>query len=75
MASKSLAALSVFVVWGRRHGGKAKADLCGAGCGVPGAYRDLRATIGNERRITVEWCRGRYFAMPLAVPTDIPRNR
>lgn len=71
VASKSLAAVSVFVVWGRRHGGKAKADLCGAGCGVPDGYRGLRATIGNERRITVEWCWGQYFAMLFAVPADI----
>ena len=71
VASGTLAALSVFVVWGQRHGGKARADLCGAGCGVRDGYQDLRDIIGYERRITVAWCWGQYFAMLLAVPADV----
>lgn len=67
----TLAALSVFVVWGRRHGGKARNAL-GTECGVPdGYYRDLRDKIGSKRRITVEWCWGQYFAMLLVVPGDV----
>ena len=59
----TLAALSVFVVWGQRHGGKARNDL-GMECGVPdGYYRDLRDKIGSKRRITVEWCWGQYFGI------------
>ena len=67
----TLAALSVFVVWGRRHVGKAWNDLFGADCGVPDGYRDLRNKIGSERRITVEWCWGQYFAMLLVVPAEV----
>ena len=67
----TLAALSVFVVWGQRHGSKARKDLCGTERGVPGGYRDLRDKIGSERRITVEWCWGQYFAMLLVVPAEV----
>ena len=67
----TLAALSVFVVWGRRHGGKARKDLFGTERGVPDGYRDLRDEIGSERRITVEWCWGQYFAMLLVVPAEV----
>ena len=66
-----LAALSVFVVWGRRHGGKARKVLSGVERGVPDGYRDLRDKIGSERRITVEWCRDQYFAMLLVVPAEV----
>ena len=71
VASKTLAALSIFVVWGQRHGSKAKADLYGAGRGETGGYQDLRATIGSERRIAVKWCWGQHFAMLLVVPPEI----
>ena len=47
VASRTLAALSVFVVWGQWHKAEAKADLCGAGCGVRDGYQDLRAAIGD----------------------------
>lgn len=67
----TLAALSVFVVWGRRQGGKARNDLFGAECGVPDGYWDLRDKIGSKRRITVEWCWGQYFAMLLVVPVEV----
>ena len=71
VASGMLAALSAFVVWGRRHGSRARADLFGAGCGTPGGYHDLRTRIQSERRITVEWCWGQYFATLLAVPASV----
>lgn len=38
---------------------------------MPDGYRDLRNKIGSERRITVEWCWGQYFAMLLVVPTEV----
>ena len=69
--SNTLAALSVFVVWGRRQGGKARNDLFGTECCLPNGYRDLRDKIGSERRITVEWCWGQYFAMLLVVPGEV----
>ena len=71
VASKTLAALSIFVVWGQRHGSKAKADLYGAGRGETGGYHDLYARIGSERRIAVKWCWGQHFAMLLVVPPEI----
>ena len=74
VARKRLAAHSVFFVWGRRHGSKAKADLDGVGCGVENGYQDLRAHVGSEQRITVEWCWGQYFAMLLAVPAEMRYN-
>ena len=67
----TLAALSVFVVWGQRHGGKARKVLSGAERGVPDGYPDLRDEVGSERRITVEWCWGQYFAMLLVVPAEV----
>ena len=67
----TLAALSVFVVWGQRNGGKARKDLFETERGVPGGYQDLRNEIGSERRITVEWCWGHYFAMLLMVPAEV----
>ena len=71
VASKRLAALSVFIVWGRRHGCSARADLVGAGCGVENGYQDLRALIGRDRRVVVEWCWGQYFSMLMVVPSGI----
>lgn len=68
--SGTLGALSVFVVWGQDNVG-ARADLCGDGSGASNGYRDLRAIIGSERRIVVEWCWGQYFAMLLVVPPAI----
>ena len=67
----TLVALSVFVVWGQRHKDKARNDLFGAERCVPDGYRDLRDRIGSERRITVEWCWGQYFAMLLVVPAEV----
>ena len=67
----TLAALSVFVVWGRRHGGTARKVLSGVERGVPDGYRDLRNKIGSDRRITVEWCWDQYFAMLLVVPAEV----
>ena len=67
----TLAALSVFVVWGRWHRGKARKILSGAERGVPDGYRDLCDEIGSERRITVEWCWDQYFAMLLVVPAAV----
>ena len=67
----TLAALSVFVVWGGWQHGKARKILSGAERGVPGGYPDLRDEIGSERRITVEWCWGQYFAMLLVVPAEV----
>ena len=66
----TLGALSVFVAWGQDNVG-ARADLCGDGSGASNGYRDLRAIIGSERRIVVEWCWGQYFAMLLVVPPAI----
>ena len=71
VASKTLAALSLFIVWGRRHSSKARADLFGEGCCVRNGYQDLCAMIGNERRLVVEWCWGQYFSMLLVVPDGI----
>ena len=71
VASKTLAALSIFIVWGRRHSSKARADLFGEGCCVRNGYQDLCAMIGNERRLVVEWCWGQYFSMLLVVPAGI----
>ena len=67
----TLAALSVFVVWGGWQRDKARKILSGAERGVPGGYPDLRDEIGSERRITVEWCWGQYFAMLLVVPAEV----
>lgn len=74
VASGTLAALSVFVVWGQRHSGEARQQIWDQGCGVPGGYPDLRARIGSERRITVRWCWGQHFAMLLVVPAPIREN-
>lgn len=68
--SGTLGALSVFVVWGQDNVG-ARADLCGDGSGASNGYQGLRAIIGSERRIVVEWCWGQYFAMLLVVPPAI----
>ena len=68
--SGTLGALSVFVAWGQDNIG-AGADLRGDGNGVANGYQDLRAIIGSERRIVVEWCWGQYFAMLLVVPPAI----
>ena len=71
VACQTLAALSIFVVWGQRHGSNARADLFGGGCGVRDGYQDLRAMIGSQRRLVVEWCWGQYFSMLLVVPAEI----
>lgn len=70
VASLELAAFSVFITWGQ-NSAVALADMGDADAANACGYQGLRAKIGSERRITLEWCWSRYFAMLLVVPAKM----